>query len=293
MFTLRCPTHVAFSTQQMRTFAVHPKKRLTWRQKAKLEQRLRNPSPPRQPPRTKIKRQNYLVSPPLDDGKKWRILSAGVLERLPVVQPDVKDWEMDFEMIQHEKALREDQRLEDDFWVLEPGTRHITPEEAPWPNEEDDPEEVIGAGFHLAPRETEDDANNNRKSLNRALKGRLFLLVKNDEKEIKYPWFFPVGEKLDTEKMRDAALRHVCKTAGDKLQATPVGFGPMGYVKYLHEEGGEYDGTKIFFYKSQHFDGDVCLNQKKASDYLWVTRTELSEYLDPEIAEYVQKMVPP
>ncbi|RAW24480.1 hypothetical protein PC110_g19089, partial [Phytophthora cactorum] len=263
------------------------------RQKAKIEERKRNPPPLRQQPRQKAQRQNFLVSPPVDDGKKWRVLSAGVLERLPIVQPDLKDWEVDFEVMQHEKALREDQRLEEDFWFMEPGTKHITPEEAPWPNAEEDPEEIVGAGFHLAPRETEDDANNNRKSLNRALKGRVFLLVKNDQKDAKYPWFFPVGETQDAEKMRDAALRHVNETVGDEVEATPVGFAPMGYVKYLHENDSEFDGTKVFFYKSQHLDGDVALNQDKASDYLWVTRDELSEYLEPEIADYVQKMVPP
>ncbi|RQM18655.1 hypothetical protein DD237_001567 [Peronospora effusa] len=282
------------AAQQLRMFATKKKTRLTWRQKAKIEERRRNPPPPRQQPRTKVQRQNFLISPPLDDGKKWRVLSAGVLERLPIIQPDLKDWEMDFEVMLHEKALREDQRLEEDFWFMEPGTKHITPEEAPWPNEEEDPDEIVGAGFHLAPRETEDDANNNRKSLNRALKGRVFLLVKNNQKDAKYPWFFPVGDKQDSEKMREAALRHVNETVGDDLEATPVGFGPMGYVKYLHEsDDAEYDGTKIFFYKSQHLDGDVVLNQEKAGDYLWVTRDELSEYLEPEIADYIQKMVPP
>ncbi|KAG7380376.1 39S ribosomal protein L46, mitochondrial [Phytophthora pseudosyringae] len=280
-------------TQQLRTFASGQKKRVTWRQKAKIEERKRNPPPPRQQPRQRAQRQNFLVSPPVDDGKKWRVLSAGVLERPPVVQPDLKDWEIDFEVMQHEKALREDQRLEEDFWFMEPGTKHITPEEAPWPNAEEDPDDIVGAGFHLAPRETEDDANNNRKSLNRALKGRVFLLVKNDQGDAKYPWFFPVGEKQDAEKMRDAALRHVSETVGDEVEATPLGFAPMGYVKYPHENDAEYDGTKVFFYKAQHLGGDVELNQDKASDYLWVTRDELPEYIEPEIADYVQKMVPP
>ncbi|KAH7472340.1 hypothetical protein PRIC1_005203 [Phytophthora ramorum] len=294
MFALRGSlTRAAPASQQLRAFASGQKKRLTWRQKAKIEERKRNPPPPRQQPRQKAQRQNFLVSPPADDGKKWRVLSASVLERLPVVQPDLKDWEVDFEVMQHEKALREDQRLEKDFWFMEPGTTHITPEEAPWPNEAEDPEEVVGAGFHLAPRETEDDASNNRKSLNRALKGRVFLLVKNDQKDAKYPWFFPLGDKQDAEKMRDSALRHVSETVGDELEATPVGNAPMGYVKYLHEDDAEFDGTKVFFYKSQLLYGDVALNQDKASDYLWVTRDELSEYLDPEIADYVQKMVPP
>lgn len=277
----------------LRSFATGNRNRLTWRQKAKIQERKRNPQPPRQQPRHSAHRQNFLVSPPVDDGKKWRVLSAGVLERLPVIQPDVQDWEVDFEVMLHEKALRENQRLEDDFWFMEPGARHITPEEAPWPDAEEDPDETVGAGFHLAPRETEDDATNNRKSLNRALKGRVFLLIKNSQQDAKYPWFFPFGEKQETEKMRDAALRHLSDTIGSDLEVTPVGFAPIGYIKYLHANDSEFDGTKIFFYKSQHLVGNVALNKGKASDYLWVTRNELAEYLEPEIVDYIYKMVPP
>lgn len=145
---------------QQRAFASakNEKPRLSWRQKQKIEERKRNPksAEPRQPPRQKVERQNFLVSPPADDGKKWRVLSAGILERLPVIQPDLKDYEEDYEMMEHEIALREDQRLDEDFWFMEPGSRHITPEEAPLPNEPQDPEDLVGAGFQFAPRETED-----------------------------------------------------------------------------------------------------------------------------------------
>lgn len=140
------------------------------------------------------------------------------------------------------------------------------------------------------------DATNNRKSLNRALKGRVFLLVKNTAPDAKFPWFFPVGEKLVDEKMRDAAVRHVAAHVGDELEVTPVGFAPIGYVQYLHDEGdksaSDFDGTKVFFYKAQLRDGDVQLQSDKAADYLWVTRDELAEYLDTDIADYVTKIVP-
>lgn len=139
------------------------------------------------------------------------------------------------------------------------------------------------------------DATNNRKSLNRALKGRVFLIVKNKAADAKFPWFFPVGEKHDDEKMRDAAVRHVAAHVGDDLEVTPVGFAPIGYVKYLHDandESSEFDGTKVFFYKSQFLMGDVQLNDAKAEDYLWVTREELAEYLSGDVADYVKKIVP-
>lgn len=278
----------------VRAFATEKKKKMTWRKLQRIQEAKRNPQAVqrRQPPRAKVERHNYLM-PAQDDGKKWRILSASVLERLPVIQPDPEQWEVDFETVQHELNLRENQRLEDDFWFLEPGAEYLTPEEAPKPDEADDPEEIVGAGFQLAPRETEDDEKNNRKSLNRALKGRLFLLVKNDASS-KFPWFFPVGEKQEDEKMRDAAVRSLQAHCGAELQVYPVGFAPMGYIKYLHEDDGKsgFDGTKIFFYRAQLVAGDVSLDASKSADYEWVTHRELMEYLEPATAEYVQKMLP-
>ncbi|TMW55459.1 hypothetical protein Poli38472_010341 [Pythium oligandrum] len=292
-------TRVSLAVKQTRAFASQDKaSRYTWRQKAKYEAAKKDGGVGRsQPPRAKVERHNYLVTPAVDDGKKWRVLSASVLERLPVIQPDDEDWELDFDMMQHEIALRQDQRLEDDFWFMEPGERHITPEEAPWPNTPDNPEDIVGAGFHLAPRETEDDKNDNRKSLNRALKGRVFLIVKNNAPDAKFPWFFPVGEKQDEEKMRDAALRQLGEYCGSELEVYPVGYAPMGYVKYLHDDATKqasgFDGTKVFFYKSQVIVGDVKLNAAHASDYLWVTQSELNEYFEKDVAEYLTKMVPP
>lgn len=187
---------------------------------------------------------------------------------------------------------------------MEPGERHITPEEAPWPNAEPDPEETIGAGFKLAPRETADDFSNNHKSLNRALKGRLFLLCKQKSSDAPSPWFFPFGIKQENEKMRETAIRELMEWAGvkskdqdEQLTVNPVGFAPMGYLKWEHDETTKqkdgYDGTKVFFYKSQLRYGDVSLNATKAEEYVWVTQDELKEYMKADVAEYVTKMVPP
>jgi large subunit ribosomal protein L46 len=274
-------------------------KKFTWKKQQRVMEAKRKDQIEKKTkvPREKIIRSNYLMDSQVEDGKKWRILSASITERLPVIQPDLEKWEEDFEMMQHERSLREDQRLPEDFWFMEPGTRHITPEEAPLPNAEQDPDEIIGANFHFAPRETPDDALNNRKSLHRALKGRVFLIIKQKKQEntSKYSWFFPYGSKQKDEKMRDAAVRHLKNFCGQKMQVYPVGYAPIGYISYLHDEKidqKEFDGTKIFFYKAQHMEGDVDLTNK-SQDYLWVTRQELAEYLDPEIADYVTKIVPP
>ncbi|KAL0583422.1 hypothetical protein ABG067_006657 [Albugo candida] len=106
--------------------------------------------------REKIRRQNRIIDLPVDDGKRWRIMAASILHRYPIIQPDLEDWEEDFEKVRYEKSLREDMRIPKGFWTVEPGTEDLSPEEAPSPFEPDDPELIVGDGFHLAPRITED-----------------------------------------------------------------------------------------------------------------------------------------
>ncbi len=186
----------------------------------------------------------------------------------------------------------------------------VEPEEAPFlaPWDED---EIIGDGFQIAPRETEDDAANNRHSLNRALKRRVFLIVQDP---VTLKWFFPSTEKAPEETMKDACMRELEETIGSGMEAYPMGNGPMGCYKFMFDsstdkdvddkkndpmrmshDGSTYDGTKVFFFKAQCFgnEGVVQLNTKKASDYLFVTQDELVEYLEPGLAEYVKQIVPP
>uniref|UniRef100_A0AAV1TXF7 Uncharacterized protein n=1 Tax=Peronospora matthiolae TaxID=2874970 RepID=A0AAV1TXF7_9STRA len=69
-----------------------------------------------------------------------------------------------------------------------------------------------------------------------------------DEKSVKYPWFFPVGAKMDGEKMRDAANRHVHETVGDEMRTAPMGFGPMGVRQVpARGEGGGGWHESVFF----------------------------------------------
>ncbi|EQC34232.1 hypothetical protein SDRG_08434 [Saprolegnia diclina VS20] len=261
---------------------------------SKLPKRLVKPANAKEPHRARgpSKYVNKLL-PIVDDGKTYRLVCAPVLERLPVILPDLEQWEEDYMRMKHKIELKTAQRLPKDFWFAEPGSVEVEPEEAPF-LEEWNEDELIGDGFQIAKRETEDDAANNRHSLNRALKQRVFLIVQD---KTSGKWFFPTTEKDDAETMKDAAFRELSTVVGASLEAYPVGNAPMGYLKVMHEDDPTFDGkvhgTKVFFYKSQLAGGDVELNTEKAGDYLWVTQAELAEYLDADVADYVTKMVPP
>ncbi|ETV87450.1 hypothetical protein H257_01019 [Aphanomyces astaci] len=234
--------------------------------------------------------------PYVDDGKTYRVVFASILERLPLILPDMEPWEEDYYRMKHKIELKEALRLPKDFWFQEPGTVDVEPEDAPFLSEWNE-DELVGDGFQIAKRETEDDATNNRHSLNRALKQRVFLIVQ-DPTSLK--WTFPTTEKASAdETMRAAAFRELADTIGTEVEAYPVGNAPMGHLTISHEDEPTFDGkvhgTKVFFLKAQTFgnEGVVNLNKDKAADYLWVTQSELAEYLEPHVADVVVKVVPP
>ncbi|CCI50913.1 unnamed protein product [Albugo candida] len=190
-------------------------------------------------------------------------------------------------------------RIPKGFWTVEPGTEDLSPEEAPSPFEPDDPELIVGDGFHLAPRITEDDKIKNQKSLDRALANHVVLLTRQpqDQRRSPYDWFFPFGEFKEGVKMRKMALRQLKRTCGKELDVYPIGNAPIGYVSFLHKEKQSedaFDGTKIFLYKTRLMgEAQITLNASRATDYVWVTREELNEYLEPELASYIYKLLPP
>ncbi|RHY32244.1 hypothetical protein DYB32_002721 [Aphanomyces invadans] len=235
-------------------------------------------------------KMNQLL-PLVDDGKTYRIVFASILERLPLILPDMEPWEEAYYRMKHKIEIKEAM----DFWFKEPGAVDVEPEDAPFLSEWNE-DELVGDGFQLAKRETEDDATNNRHSLNRALKQRVFLIVQDP---VSLKWTLPTTEKAADETMRDAAFRELADTIGDQVEAYPVGNAPMGHLVVSHENEPDFDGkvhgTKMFFLKAQTFgnEGVVNLNKAKAADYLWVTQAELAEYLEPHVAEVVVKVVPP
>ncbi|KAE8685124.1 39S ribosomal protein L46 [Hibiscus syriacus] len=132
-----------------------------------------------------------------------------------------------------------------------------------------------------APRITEADKTNDRKSLQRALDRRLYLLLygnSNGAPSGKPVWHFP-------EKCAESALESVL---GDLSHTYFVGNAPMGHMVIEPRENVS-EPYKRFFFKSQVIDTNK-FNIRKCEDFVWVTKDELLEYF-PEEAEFFKKMI--
>ncbi|XP_052191906.1 uncharacterized protein LOC127801093 [Diospyros lotus] len=144
-----------------------------------------------------------------------------------------------------------------------------------------------------APRITEADKNNDKRSLQRALDKRLYLLVYGNtfgapnEKPV---WHFPEKVYDSEETLRKCAESALKSVIGDLSHTYFVGNAPMGHMTTQPTENTHNLPTfKRFFFKSQV----IATNKFKigeCQDFVWVTKDELLQYF-PEHAEFLNKMI--
>ncbi|XWS46156.1 hypothetical protein CRYUN_Cryun14cG0039400 [Craigia yunnanensis] len=142
-----------------------------------------------------------------------------------------------------------------------------------------------------APRITEADKMNDRKSLQRALDRRLYLLLYGNTYGApsgKPVWHFPEKVYDLEETLRKCAESALESVIGDLSHTYFVGNAPMGHMVIQQMENVP-EPYKQFFFKSQVIDSNK-FNIGKCEDFVWVTKDELLEYF-PEQAEFLKKMI--
>jgi large subunit ribosomal protein L46 len=234
----------------------------------------------------------HLIRAAKKEGKPWKMRVAAMVERLPVVQPDIPDWEMDYMQLRaYLDTYGKEYPPETGFMAPDAPEHHIV---------ETHEEMLAGLPFTPAPRETEHDHSGNVKTLDRRLKTRVYLAVQSDAEGNKTGprWTLPSVVPKNEETLLQAAQRAVSDAAGDQLTLWCPGNAPMAvnfrvYNKNLPEEfRGNYYGEKIFYYRVQWDSGDVdesaCL-KNGFKDYAWLTREEIVERVVEERGEHQAK----
>lgn len=144
--------------------------------------------------------------------------------------------------------------------------------------------ETLPEGFTPAPRVTEADESGDVKTLNRRLKTRVYLAVKDNNK-----WMLPTTVVKGDETLLEATKRVVADAAGDKLELycpsnCPMGVDMKAYSEEDQKKFGAY-GTKTFFMRVQYDDGEVNEEDSDGSDYGWLDRDEMTERVREEQGE--------
>ncbi|XP_048418777.1 39S ribosomal protein L46, mitochondrial isoform X1 [Stegostoma tigrinum] len=238
-------------------------------------------------------------------GPGWRCCGAVCLQRAAVLSREMNPMERAFaqtlEQIELEKSLYSDHELR----VFE------DEEKLRWRQADDynsDEEENVGQDivtaqdledmweqkfrqFRPAERIQEADKKSDRSTLNRRLDEKLILLVKEKvgDEDI---WLLPQGEWNPGETMRQTAERALSTLSGNELHAVFLGNAPAGFYKYKYPKAlrnSSIVGAKVFFFKALLMNGD--LKTRKKGDYVWVTKSELKDYLKPKYLQQVNRFI--
>ncbi|XP_067827507.1 39S ribosomal protein L46, mitochondrial [Heptranchias perlo] len=235
----------------------------------------------------------------------WECCGALCLQRAAVVSREMNPMESAFarllEQIELEKSLYSDHELR----VFEDEEKIRRRQAVDYDSdEEDDVGQDIVTGqdledmweqklkqFRAADRVLENDKKKDRSTLNRRLEEKLTLLIKEKvgDEEI---WLLPQSEWKPGEAMRQTAERTLSALSGNELQAVFLGNAPAGFYKYKYPKAtrtANIVGAKVFFFKALLISGD--LKTKKKGEYVWVTKSELKDYLKPKYLQQVNRFI--
>lgn len=219
----------------------------------------------------------------------FRTVCASVLHRYPVITLEYEDWEADFHELQEKIMDHQREHLMSEIMG--------TPADDLMAEQNPSYEEIMATmPFTPAPRITQADLENDRRSLERKLDRSCFLIVKRNRED--KSWQFPQGkyiEEKDEGSTRRSAERVLDRAVGRVnryfLSNSPIGHLIYEYPEAIQKKRGEY-GAKVFFYRAQLIQGNIKLETRLYTDYAWIGRDEVEEYFDEETAAFMKALLP-
>lgn len=206
---------------------------------------------------------------------EFQIRVMTVVERLPIVTPDLPKWEKDY------LDLRD---YLDCFGRVYPEEAGIMDPEGDDPGDDYYTDEELFAmlpeGLKPAPRITEADISGNIHTQDRKLMHKVFLLIQ--EKDLS--WTFPSTLVRTEETLLQAAKRAILETAGPQLELYCPSNCPLAVRMNVFSDNMKnvtnYYGEKTFLYKVQRDGGDATMktfDRNVVVDYGWLMKDEITE----------------
>ncbi|XP_066146836.1 large ribosomal subunit protein mL46 [Euwallacea fornicatus] len=226
--------------------------------------------------------------------EKWDLLTAVLVERKPLICPEITGIEQDFKeyltTVEFEKSLKSDIEIKlekerseksqkkqiDDLDVI---TKQSTQDFLDACKEE-------LATFEVSKRITKADKANDIKSLQRKLDKSLVLLVNQKVGEKSF-YLLPQGKLNDGETLRQCAERIFKEKCGPNVKVQIFGNAPCGFYKYMYPKkirNESSTGAKIFIYFARYSSGQIT-----GTDFKWLDKNELNQIL-PE--DYKKSVLP-
>lgn len=211
------------------------------------------------------------------------VFSSMILERPPICLPKAPEWEVDWYQYRQSK-------LSENAWVL-PKDLANNMYGKYGVDEVDYPESL--------PHITEDDKNNDRKSLYRGLDEPLFLLTKvKQDFNSSLPaeiWMFPTTEIRESETIRTAAERTLFYHAGDLTQFTlgntPIIHHDNQVSKEMKKDYPQVKRCTNFYMHAMYLGGKIELEPDgEITDYVWAKQSEFGDYFTSDHTKELLKL---
>jgi large subunit ribosomal protein L46 len=155
--------------------------------------------------------------------------------------------------------------------------------------------------YEPAPIITEADKTNNMRSLNRALRERLYLVIRRTPtaSHYQFPQTLTPSPEVSMRAYAELALRSaVPARSDDPLKTYFISNSPATHVAHVY--GAEYQrstgfyGVKVFFYRAQFLSGSLP-EQPAAlpggADFAWARDEELAQLLSPETHRAIEPIL--
>lgn len=217
----------------------------------------------------------------------WRIATAAVVERYPVVTPEADPFEAEYITGRFLEMQRRARPISPSMFLTEK-------DEAEGRLEPDmsDPHADM---YVPAPRRTEADNVNDTRSLERALDERVYFLIKRNEKA----QYFQFPQTLATD--RDTVLHNYAEQAwkgvtlpGKRPEVHFISNSPACHLEHVYpvqyQQKHDVYGVKVFYYRAMVLSGELD-GIRNGVDYVWAREKELPELLGEEVHQAVKPVL--
>uniref|UniRef100_A0A7S0L4P3 Ribosomal protein L46 N-terminal domain-containing protein n=1 Tax=Coccolithus braarudii TaxID=221442 RepID=A0A7S0L4P3_9EUKA len=191
------------------------------------------------------------------------ITLAALVERIPVLTPPVPEWKREREELQRSKAELLSKVYPEKFTASEEG-----------PDRKQARLKLEALVQREGGREGEGDRTSDQRSMDRQLARRLYLLLRVDGTWQLPQTRWPLESKAG---VREGLMASLAKHCGEELQLHWMGNAPLAHH-------APPDGPHTFFWRLQHYDGDVDLDPA-VQEHGWLTKEEAAAKLDEGGAE--------
>lgn len=218
----------------------------------------------------------------------WRLASAAVIERYPVITPELDPFEAEYLQERFLAQQKNARAIPASMFLTEKDMLEGLKE----PDLDKDPYEEV---YTPAPRRTEADERNDVRSLERALDERLYLVVRRTERSelFQFPQTLAADDGVTMRGYAEMAYRGV--TVGtSRAKVHFVSQSPACHLEHVYpvryQQKHDVYGVKVFFYRAMLLEGEVT-EVRNAVDFMWAKEGELEEALGEEVYRAVKPML--